>query len=140
MPRSCRVTAALSPIQAAILAGDSETGVTIMQVDEGLDTGDILLKVATPIGSDETAGSLHDRLALLAPAALLDSLDLLERGVAHPQPQDPALATYAPKLTPWRRGNRLEQTCRRNRKTDPRDDSVARRLHLFAPAEREHAF
>jgi methionyl-tRNA formyltransferase len=87
-----------APVQAAILAGDSETGITIMQVDEGLDTGDILLQVATAIGSEETAGSLHDRLALLAPAALLETLDLLNRGVAHPRRQDPALATYAPKI------------------------------------------
>ena len=87
-----------APVQAAILAGDSETGITIMQVDEGLDTGDMLLKVTTPIGPDETAASLHDRLALLAPTALLDCLDRLERGTASPERQDPALATYAPKV------------------------------------------
>jgi methionyl-tRNA formyltransferase len=69
-----------------------------MQVDEGLDTGDILVQVATAIGSEETAGSLHDRLALLAPAVLLETLDLLRRGVAHPRHQDPALATYASKI------------------------------------------
>jgi methionyl-tRNA formyltransferase len=87
-----------APIQAAILAGDNETGITIMQVDEGLDTGDILVQVATAIGPEETAGSLHDRLALLAPPALLETLDLLHRGTAHPRSQDPALATYAPKI------------------------------------------
>jgi methionyl-tRNA formyltransferase len=87
-----------APVQAAILEGDSETGITIMQVDEGLDTGDILVQVATAIGSEETAGNLHDRLALLAPAALLETLDLLHRGIAHPRHQDPALATYAPKV------------------------------------------
>ena len=87
-----------APVQAAILAGDSETGITIMQVDEGLDTGDILIQVTTAIGSEETAGSLHDRLALLAPAAVLETLDLLDRGVARPRQQDPALATYAPKI------------------------------------------
>jgi methionyl-tRNA formyltransferase len=87
-----------APIQAALLAGDSETGVTIMQVDEGLDTGDILVQLATAIGSEETAGSLHDRLALLAPAALLETLDLLHRGLAHPRHQDSALATYAAKV------------------------------------------
>ena len=87
-----------APVQAAILAGDSKTGITIMQVDEGLDTGDILVQVATPIGSEETAGSLHDRLALLAPAALLETLDLLGRGAVHPRQQDAALATYAPKI------------------------------------------
>jgi methionyl-tRNA formyltransferase len=87
-----------APVQAAILAGDSETGITIMQVDEGLDTGDILVQVTTAIGAEETAGSLHDRLALLAPAALLETLDLLHRGVAHPRQQDSALATYASKI------------------------------------------
>ena len=87
-----------SPIHAAILEGDSETGITIIQMDEGLDTGDILLKVATPIGADETAGSLHDRLAQLAPSALLECLDLLGRGVVSREKQDSALATYAPKL------------------------------------------
>ena len=87
-----------APVQAAILSGDSETGITIMQIDEGLDTGDILVQVATAIGSEETAGSLHDRLAFLAPAALLETLDLLDRGAVHPRRQDPALATYAPKL------------------------------------------
>ena len=88
-----------SPIHAAILGGDSQTGVTIMQVDEGLDTGDILFKVATPIGPDDTAGSLHDRLAQLAPNALLACLDLLGRGAVSREKQDSALATYAPKLT-----------------------------------------
>lgn len=88
-----------SPIHAAILEGDSQTGVTIMQVDEGLDTGDILFKVATPIGPDDTAGSLHDRLAQLAPDALLACLDLLGRGAVSREKQDGALATYAPKLT-----------------------------------------
>jgi methionyl-tRNA formyltransferase len=87
-----------APVQAAILAGDSETGITVMQMDEGLDTGDMLLKVTTPIAPDETAGSLHDRLALLAPAPLLDCLERLARGTATPERQDPALATYAPKL------------------------------------------
>jgi methionyl-tRNA formyltransferase len=87
-----------APVQAAILAGDGETGITIMQMDEGLDTGDMLLKVTTPIAPDETAGSLHDRLALLAPAPLLDCLERLTRGTATPERQDPAQATYAPKL------------------------------------------
>lgn len=87
-----------APVQAAILAGDSETGITIMQMDEGLDTGDMLLKVTTPIAPDETAGSLHDRLALLAPASLLDCLERLTRGTATPERQDAAPATYAPKL------------------------------------------
>jgi len=88
-----------SPIHAAILEGDTQTGITIMQIDEGLDTGDILLKVVTPIGPDETTGSLHDRLAQLAPNALLECLDFLGRGVVSRERQDSALATYAPKLS-----------------------------------------
>jgi len=87
-----------SPVQASILAGDSETGVTAMSVDEGLDTGDILLARTIPILPGETAGQLHDRLADLAPAVLMESLELLEKGTAARVPQDPALATYAPKL------------------------------------------
>ena len=87
-----------SPVQAAILAGDSETGMTAMYVDEGLDTGDILLARSIPIHPNETAGALHDRLADLAPSVLLESLELLEKGSAARLPQDAALATYAPKL------------------------------------------
>ncbi|MFZ4682339.1 MAG: methionyl-tRNA formyltransferase [Terrimicrobiaceae bacterium] len=88
-----------SPINAAILAGDHETGLTIMWMDEGLDTGDILLKETTPIGPHETAGALHDRLALLAPEALFKALHLIETGTAPREKQNDALATHAPKLT-----------------------------------------
>jgi methionyl-tRNA formyltransferase len=87
-----------SPIQASILAGDTETGMTAMLMDEGLDTGDILLMRTTPVLPDETAGELHDRLAGLAPGVLMDSLELLEKGAPPRMPQDSALATYAPKL------------------------------------------
>lgn len=87
-----------SPIHAAILAGDHETGITVMYMDEGLDTGDILLAQKLAIGSDETTGQLHDRLADLAAPCLLEALDLLELGNAPRIPQDNALATYAPKL------------------------------------------
>jgi methionyl-tRNA formyltransferase len=87
-----------SPIHAAILAGDHETGITVMYMDEGLDTGDILLAQKLAIGSDETTGQLHDRLADLAAPCLLEALDLLEQGNAPRIPQDKALATYAPKL------------------------------------------
>ncbi|MEI8311324.1 MAG: methionyl-tRNA formyltransferase [Verrucomicrobiota bacterium] len=87
-----------SPIQASILAGDAETGITAMYVDEGLDTGDILLSRSIPIFPNETAGELHDRLADLAPAVLLESLEHLESGSAPRIPQISALATYAPKL------------------------------------------
>jgi methionyl-tRNA formyltransferase len=88
-----------APIQAAIEAGDTETGLTVMYMDEGLDTGDILLEKRIGISSTETGGSLHDRLAQLSPEALGEALDLLESGRAPRAPQDSALATYAPKLS-----------------------------------------
>lgn len=87
-----------APIQAAIAAGDSETGITSMYMDEGLDTGDVLSQARLEILPNETGGSLHDRLAQLAPETLLDALDLLAASGAPRTPQDAALATYAPKL------------------------------------------
>ena len=87
-----------SPIHAAILSGDHETGITVMYMDEGLDTGDILLAQKLAIGSDETTGQLHDRLADLAAPCLLEALELLEQGNTPRIPQDNALASYAPKL------------------------------------------
>ncbi len=87
-----------APIQAAIEAGDAESGITVMYVDEGLDTGDILLKKAIPIRRRETGGSLHDRLAELAPEALAEALRLLEKGCAPRIPQEDFSATYAAKL------------------------------------------
>lgn len=88
-----------APVHAAILAGDDTSGITVMWMDAGLDTGDILLEKTCPIGPAETAGSLHDKLASLAPAALSEALDLLRAGRAPRKKQDPTLATYAPKLT-----------------------------------------
>ncbi|MDB6137392.1 MAG: Methionyl-tRNA formyltransferase [Verrucomicrobiaceae bacterium] len=88
-----------APIQAAIRAGDSETGVTIMFMDEGLDTGDILLMQPLAIAPDETGGSLHDRLALAAPAALERALDMISSHSVLRTPQDNALATHVGKLT-----------------------------------------
>jgi len=88
-----------APIQAALVAGDTETGITVIYMDEGLDTGDILLSKRLPILPNETGGSLHDRLAALAPTSLLEALDQLEGGTAPRIPQDATLATYAPKLT-----------------------------------------
>ncbi|HEX4939788.1 MAG TPA: methionyl-tRNA formyltransferase [Candidatus Kapabacteria bacterium] len=88
-----------APIQRAIAAGDRETGVTLMQMDVGLDTGAMLLKVTTPISADDTGGSLHDRLAQIGAPALLETLEQLAAGAAKPQAQDNSLATYAHKLT-----------------------------------------
>jgi methionyl-tRNA formyltransferase len=87
-----------APIQAAIAAGDRETGITVMYMDEGLDTGDILLQRKIEILPSNTGGSLHDCLAQVAPEALLESLRLLAAGKAPRIPQDNALASYAPKL------------------------------------------
>jgi methionyl-tRNA formyltransferase len=88
-----------APIPAAIEAGDRESGITVMYMDEGLDTGDILLKKVLRVGRRETGGTLHDRLAALAPDALEEALTLLKQGRAPRQPQDSSQATYAPKLT-----------------------------------------
>jgi len=88
-----------APIQAAIAAGDPETGITAMYMAEGLDTGDILLQRKIEILPGDTGGSLHDRLAQIAPEALLDALQMLAKGNAPRIQQDNVLATYAPKLT-----------------------------------------
>jgi methionyl-tRNA formyltransferase len=87
-----------APIQAAIAAGDRETGITVMFMDEGLDTGDVLLQRKIDISASETGATLHDRLTQIAPEALLESLRLLAAGNAPRDPQDKTLATYAPKL------------------------------------------
>jgi methionyl-tRNA formyltransferase len=87
-----------APIQWAIANGDSETGVTTMQIDEGLDTGPLLLARATPIGADETAAELEPRLAALGGALLVETLAGLEAGTLRPLPQDPKLASHAPLL------------------------------------------
>ncbi len=88
-----------APIQRAIWAGDQETGVTIMQMNEGLDTGDMLSKVSCPIASDETSASLYEKLAQLAPVALVDTIRQLVQGQIQAQVQDESLANYAQKLS-----------------------------------------
>jgi len=87
-----------APIQRAIQAGDTETGITIMQMDIGLDTGDMLSKITFDINNNETGGSLHDRLLEKGPKALLQTLTLLQAGEATAEKQDDALANYAHKL------------------------------------------
>jgi len=87
-----------APIQAAIRSADRHSGLTIMWMDEGLDTGDILLQKKTVIRLDDNAQTLHDRIARMAPDALDEALDLLERRRAIRIPQDPTKATYAKKL------------------------------------------
>jgi len=98
-----------APVARAIEAGDAETGVTIMQMEAGLDTGPMLSQARVPIADSDTAASLHDRLALVGGELLVQTLAALEQGRVRPQPQDNALACYAPKLTKqeaqidWRR-------------------------------------
>jgi methionyl-tRNA formyltransferase len=95
-----------TPIQAAIAAGDQATGITVMYMNDRLDTGDILLQRKIDILPSDTGGSLHDRLAQIAPGALLDALRMLAKGDTPRIPQENALATYAPKLT--REDGRIE--------------------------------
>jgi methionyl-tRNA formyltransferase len=87
-----------APIQSSILAGDVTSGITVMYVAEGLDSGDILLQKALPIRHRETGGSLHDRLARLAPEAFESALERLIEGTAPRIPQKEEQATYAGKL------------------------------------------
>ena len=87
-----------APIQRAILAGDAETGITIMQMDEGLDTGPILLQKVIPIDPKETAGQLGERLAALAEQLTTEALDGVAAGLLQPRPQPAEGASYAAKL------------------------------------------
>lgn len=87
-----------APIQRAILAGDAETGITIMQMDIGLDTGDMLLRHNCPIEPADNAGTLHDKLALLGAGSIREALRLLEAGRLTPVAQDNEAACYAAKL------------------------------------------
>jgi len=87
-----------SPIQSAIINGETKTGVTIMQTDIGMDTGDIILVKETNIGPDETAGELFERLSVIGAQVLLDALTQIEQGAATHIPQDNTLATHFPML------------------------------------------
>lgn len=113
-----------APINWAILQGDAETGITIMQMETGLDSGPILRQTATPIGVNETAGELRARLAALGAETLVESLALMRLGRLTPTPQDPALASYAPKID------------RRITKVDWGETAAAigRRVRAFDPA------
>jgi methionyl-tRNA formyltransferase len=112
-----------APIQWAIAEGYAETGVTTMLIDEGLDTGAILLARSTPIGPAETAADLSPRLARLGAEALLETLAGLGRGSLQPRPQDPSLATYAPLI--GKEDGRLDWNARA--------EVLARRTRAFQP-------
>jgi methionyl-tRNA formyltransferase len=87
-----------APIQAAIRAGDMESGITIMKMDAGLDTGPMLSRRAVPLASDETGQSLHDRLSILGAELLIETLPGYLSGALVPVPQNDALATFAPRI------------------------------------------
>ena len=130
-----------APIQWAVINGETETGITIMRMDEGLDTGDILLTASEPIGLEDTSGSLFTRLALLGGTTLVKAVALLKEGKLQPTPQDPALATLAPMLTKeqghldWRLPATALHNCIRG--LDPWPSAFSfldgKRLLLFSP-------
>ena len=113
-----------APIAAAILAGDAETGVTLMRMTAGLDTGPILHQIRCPIADGDTAGDLHERLADLGKQALAEALPAVLAGQIHERPQDEPLATYASKIEraqarlDWRRP--AVELARRVRAFNPR--------------------
>jgi len=87
-----------APINWAVINGDKVSGVSTMQLDEGVDTGDILLQAETPVDPDETAGELHDRLAVMGAELLIKTLELAQKGQLNPVKQDDSLSCYAPML------------------------------------------
>ena len=89
-----------APIQAAIAAGDTETGICLMRMEAGLDTGPVFVRAAVPIGDDATAGSVHDELASLGGRLLASHLAEILAGDVQAEPQDDSQATYAPKIRP----------------------------------------
>jgi methionyl-tRNA formyltransferase len=119
-----------SPIQAAILAGDAETGVTIMRMVPKLDAGPVLLRTQTPIPDDETFGELQLRLSELGALAIIEALTLVSLGGAVEEPQDESLATYAPLIA--REATRIDwhlpavQVARAIRAFDPRPGACTR--------------
>lgn len=112
-----------APIQSAILFGEKVSGITVMYMDAGLDTGDILLRETLVLEPDDTGGSLHDRLAHLAPVALARALALMSNGRAPRVKQDHALATHLGKLE--RRHGVLDW--------NEKADAIARRVRAYDP-------
>ncbi len=88
-----------APVNRCIMNGEEESGVTIMYMDAGLDTGDMMIREETPVPADMTAGMLYERLSVVGSKLIVTALELIERGKAPRTPQDDALSTYAPKIT-----------------------------------------
>jgi len=112
-----------APIQRAIESGDAESGVTIMQMDIGLDTGDMLYKVTTPIQEDDTAQALHDRLSTLGCDALMTTLEQIQNNELSPEKQDEALVTYAEKMHKAEAEIDWTQSA----------ETIVRKIHAFNP-------
>jgi methionyl-tRNA formyltransferase len=112
-----------APVQRAILEGDEVSGVTVMLMDEGLDTGPIVATRETTIGPDEDAGSLGQRLSEIGGPLLVESLRALDEGVAQPRAQDHSAATVAPKLLPDERTIEWDQPA----------ETIVRKVRAFAP-------
>ncbi len=113
-----------APIHRALLAGDRVTGISIMRMDAGLDTGPVLMQEAIPITEDDTAGTLHDRLATLGVRLIVQALDKLQTGELEARPQPAEGATYAEKLD--KRESRVDWTESAN--------AVGRRVRAFSPS------
>lgn len=112
-----------APIHAAIRAGDSETGITIMKMDAGLDTGPVLARRAVPIRDDDTGQTLHDTLAALGAALLIETLPRYFSGELQPQPQPEEGVTYAPQIA--KEDGRIDWTADAA--------SIARTVRAFTP-------
>lgn len=132
-----------APIQRAIESGDAETGITIMQMDEGLDTGDMLLVQATPISGEDNAAQLHDRLALLGGAAIVEALAGLDTQALAPVPQPAEGVCYAAKLdkaeAPLDFSQPADVLARRVRAFDPVPGATVRLPGLADPVKVWHA-
>lgn len=112
-----------APIHRAIESGDAESGVTIMQMEEGLDTGPMLSMERLPIAAGETTGSLHDKLAALGGEMIVDALRKLENGLLHATPQPAEGAIYAPKILKEEATLDFSQSA----------EKLARKIHAFNP-------
>lgn len=117
-----------APIQRAIEAGDTHTGITIMQMDAGLDSGDILLAEATPIATDDTSASLHERLAHLGARLCVQALQAASAGTLHARAQDSTQACYAAKISTTEARVDWSQSA----------ETIVRRIRAFNPAPGAH--
>ena len=128
-----------APIQRAVLAGDARTGVMVMQMDEGLDTGPVGLVDEMPIGPDMTTGELHDKMMLVGADLMGRALAALERGSLKFTPQTRGRRHLRQEDRQGRSADRLEQTRRRGAQPDPRHVAIPRRLVRARPRRRGHS-